>query len=70
MLKDMDRCAGPLTGQLRDLARAALDRQGLAVRRLRWIGPHTNHLFRCDTTAGERLVIRVVPARRPQRRRA
>ena len=59
ILKDMDRCARLLTGQLRDLARAALDRQGLAIRRLRWMGQHTNHLFRCDTTAGERLVIRV-----------
>ena len=55
----MDRCARPLPGQLRDLVRAALDRQCLAIRRLRWMGQHTNHLFRCDTTAGERLVIRV-----------
>jgi Ser/Thr protein kinase RdoA (MazF antagonist) len=55
----MDRCARPLTGQLRDLALAALAGQGVAVRRLRWMGQHTNHLFRCDTAAGERLVIRV-----------
>jgi hypothetical protein len=55
----MDRCARPLTGQLRDLVRAALDQQGLAIRRLRWMGQHTNHLFRCDITTGERLVIRV-----------
>ena len=55
----MDRCVRPLTGQLRDLARAALDQQGIAVRRLRWMGQHTNHLFRCDTAAGERLVVRV-----------
>jgi Ser/Thr protein kinase RdoA (MazF antagonist) len=59
ILKDMDRCARLPTGQLRDLVRAALDRQGLAIRRLRWMGQHTNHLFRCDTTTGERLVIRV-----------
>ena len=38
--QDMDRCARPLTGQLRDLARAALDQQGIAVRRLRWMGQH------------------------------
>ena len=49
----------PRTGQLRDLARAALDQQGIAVRRLRWMGQHTNHLFRCDTATGERLVVRV-----------
>jgi len=59
ILKDMDRSLRPLPGQLRDLVRAALGRQGLAIRRLRWMGQHTNHLFRCDTTAGERLVIRV-----------
>ena len=59
ILKDMDRCTRPLPGQLRDLVRAALDRQGVTVRRLRWMGQHTNHLFRCDTTTGERLVIRV-----------
>ena len=57
--QDMDRCARPLTSQLRDLARAALDQQGIAVRRLRWMGQHTNHLFRCDTATGERLVVRV-----------
>jgi Ser/Thr protein kinase RdoA (MazF antagonist) len=57
----MDCCARPLTGQLRDLARAALDQQGIAVKRLRWMGQHTNHLFRCDTADGERLVVRVCP---------
>ena len=57
--QDMDRCVRPLTSQLRDLARAALDPQGIAVRRLRWMGQHTNHLFRCDTATGERLVVRV-----------
>jgi Ser/Thr protein kinase RdoA (MazF antagonist) len=57
----MDRCARPLTGQLRDLARAALDQQGIAVKRLRWMGQHDNHLFRCDTAGGERLVVRVCP---------
>jgi Ser/Thr protein kinase RdoA (MazF antagonist) len=57
----MDRCARPLTGQLRDLARAALDQHGIAVKRLRWMGRHTNHLFRCDTAGGERLVVRVCP---------
>ncbi|MGH3288211.1 MAG: hypothetical protein ACRDPD_26600 [Streptosporangiaceae bacterium] len=41
------------------LVRAALDGQGVTVRRLRWMGRHSNHLFRCDTTTGERLVIRV-----------
>jgi Ser/Thr protein kinase RdoA (MazF antagonist) len=55
----MDCCARPLTGQLGDLARAALAGHGVAVRRLRWMGEHTNHLFRCDTAAGERLVVRV-----------
>jgi Ser/Thr protein kinase RdoA (MazF antagonist) len=57
----MDRCARPLTGQLRDLARAALDQQGIAVKRLRWMGQHDNCLFRCDTADGERLVVRVCP---------
>ena len=57
--QDMERCVRPLTGQLRDLARAALDQQGIAVRRLRWMGQHTNQLFRCDTATGERLVVRV-----------
>ena len=57
----MDRCARPFTGQLRGLARAALDQQGIAVKRLRWMGQHTNHLFRCDTAGGERLVVRVCP---------
>jgi len=49
----------PTTSQLRRLARAALDQQGVAVGRLRWMGEHSNHLFRCDTTTGERLVVRV-----------
>jgi Ser/Thr protein kinase RdoA (MazF antagonist) len=31
----------------------------MTVRRLRWMGQHTNHLFRCDTITGERLVVRV-----------
>lgn len=57
----MDRCARLLAGQLRNLARAALDQQGIAVKRLRWMRQHTNHLFRCDTADGERLVIRVCP---------
>ena len=55
----MDRCARPLTGQLRDLARAALDQHGIAVKRLRWMGQHDNYLFCCDTADGERLVVRV-----------
>jgi Ser/Thr protein kinase RdoA (MazF antagonist) len=55
----MDRCVTALVSQLRHLARAALDQQGVAVKRLRWMGQHTNHLFRCDTTTGERLVVRV-----------
>jgi Ser/Thr protein kinase RdoA (MazF antagonist) len=55
----MERCARPVTAQLRDLACAALREQGIAVRRLRWMGQHTNHLFRCDTASGERLVVRV-----------
>ena len=55
----MDRCASPLASQLGRLALAALDQQGITVRRLRWMGQHTNHLFRCDTTSGERLVVRV-----------
>jgi Ser/Thr protein kinase RdoA (MazF antagonist) len=57
----MDRCARPFIGQLQDLARAALDQQGIAVRRLCWMGQHDNHLFRCDTAGGERLVVRVCP---------
>jgi hypothetical protein len=57
----MDRCGRLLIGQLRDLARAALDQQGIAVKRLRWMGQHTNHLFCCDTADGERLVVRVCP---------
>jgi Ser/Thr protein kinase RdoA (MazF antagonist) len=55
----MDRCAQPLVGQLRDLARGALDQHGIAVKRLRWMGQHSNHLFCCDTADGERLVVRV-----------
>jgi len=57
----MDRCARLLTGQLRDLARAALDQQGIAVKRLRWMGRHDNYLFCCETADGERLVVRVCP---------
>jgi Ser/Thr protein kinase RdoA (MazF antagonist) len=49
----------PTTSQLRRLARAALEQQGVAVGRLRWMGEHSNHLFRCDTTTGGRLVVRV-----------
>jgi Ser/Thr protein kinase RdoA (MazF antagonist) len=49
----------PTTSQLRGLAQAALDQQGVAVQRLRWMGEHSNHLFRADTTSGERLVVRV-----------
>jgi Ser/Thr protein kinase RdoA (MazF antagonist) len=57
----VDRCVTRLaaTSQFRQLALAALDQQGITVRRLRWMGQHTNHLFRCDTTTGERLVLRV-----------
>jgi Ser/Thr protein kinase RdoA (MazF antagonist) len=51
----------PTTRQLGRLARAALDQQGVAVDRLRWMGEHSNHLFRVDTTTGERLVVRVCP---------
>jgi Ser/Thr protein kinase RdoA (MazF antagonist) len=47
------------TSQLRQLARMALDQQGVAVRRLRWMGEHSNHLFRVDTAIGDRLVVRV-----------
>ncbi len=51
---------GPqMTGQLRRLARAALDQQGITIRRLRWMGRHPNHLFRTDTPDGGRLVVRV-----------
>src|SRR5712664_2128994 len=57
--RDMDRCARPLTGQLRDLVYAALIQQGIPVRRLRWMGRHTNHLFRCDAATGGCLVVRV-----------
>ena len=38
---------------------AALDQHGVAVGRLRWMGEHSNHLFRVDTTTGDRLVVRV-----------
>ena len=54
----MDCDPAPPAGQLRRLARAALDQQGVTIRRLRWMRRHTNHLFRADTKAGERLVIR------------
>jgi Ser/Thr protein kinase RdoA (MazF antagonist) len=49
----------PTTSQLRRLARAALEQQGVPVGRLRWMGEHSNHLFRCDTASGERLLLRV-----------
>jgi Ser/Thr protein kinase RdoA (MazF antagonist) len=49
----------PTTSQLRGLARAALEQQGVAVERLRWMGEHSNHLFRCDTATCQRLVVRV-----------
>lgn len=49
----------PTISQLRRLARAALDEQGVAVDRLRWLGEHSNHLFRCDTATGDRLLVRV-----------
>jgi Ser/Thr protein kinase RdoA (MazF antagonist) len=49
----------PTISQLRRLARAALDQQGVAVGRLRWMGEHSNHLFRVDTAIGDRLVVRV-----------
>ena len=55
----MDCHEDPPTGQLRRLARAALDEQGIPVGRLCWMGRHSNHLFRADTKAGERLVVRV-----------
>jgi hypothetical protein len=49
----------PTASQLRQLAQTALDQQGITVKRLRWMGRHTNHLFRCDATTGDRLVVRV-----------
>jgi hypothetical protein len=63
----VDASAGPVKqpeapttiGRLRRLARAALDEQGVAVERLRWMGEHSNYLFRCDTAAGDRLLVRV-----------
>src|SRR6516162_8742567 len=55
----MDCDQTPPTGQLRRLARAALDQQGIRVRRLRRMRRHSNHLVRADTTAGQRLVVRV-----------
>jgi Ser/Thr protein kinase RdoA (MazF antagonist) len=63
----VDGSAGPVKqpeapaaiGRLRRLARVVLDEQGVAVERLRWIGEHSNYLFRCDTAAGDRLVVRV-----------
>src|SRR6516225_2851311 len=54
----MDCDQTPPTGQLRRLARAALDQQGIRVRRLRRMR-HSSHLVRADTTAGQRLVVRV-----------
>jgi hypothetical protein len=63
----VDGSAGPVKqpeapaaiGRLRRLARVVLDEQGVAVERLRWMGEHSNYLFRCDTAAGDRLVVRV-----------
>jgi hypothetical protein len=49
----------PTAHQLRRLAHAALDQEGVTVDRLGWMGEHSNHLFRVDTTTGERLVVRV-----------
>ena len=37
----------------------ALARGGVTAERLRWMGQHSSNLFRCDTSTGERLVIRV-----------
>jgi Ser/Thr protein kinase RdoA (MazF antagonist) len=54
-----ERKLQPTTSQLRQLARAALDQHGVMVGRLRWMGEHSNHLFRCDTASGDRLVVRV-----------
>ena len=54
-----ERNLQPTTSQLRQLARAALDQHGVTVGRLRWMGEHSNHLFRCDTATGDRLVVRV-----------
>ena len=55
----MDCSSRRPVSQLRELARAALAQRGIAVRQLRWMGPHASHLFRCDTGTGERLVVRV-----------
>jgi Ser/Thr protein kinase RdoA (MazF antagonist) len=49
----------PTASQLRRLTHAALAQQGVAIDRLRWMGEHSNHLFCCDTSTGERLVVRV-----------
>ena len=55
----MDCDQAPSAGQLRRLARAALDQQGITIRRLRCMRRHSNHLVRADTIAGQRLVVRV-----------
>jgi Ser/Thr protein kinase RdoA (MazF antagonist) len=55
----MDHCATPRTRDLRDLVLGALRDQGITARRLRWMGQHASHTFRCDTADGERLLIRV-----------
>jgi Ser/Thr protein kinase RdoA (MazF antagonist) len=55
----MDCDRAPPGRQLRRLALAALDQQGITVRRLRCMQRHSNHLFRADTTADQRLVVRV-----------
>jgi hypothetical protein len=54
----MDCGARRRTRDLRDLVLVALRDQGIAARRLRWMGQHAGHLFRCETADGERLVIR------------
>jgi Ser/Thr protein kinase RdoA (MazF antagonist) len=55
----MDCDQVPPAGQLRRLAEAALDQQGITIRRLRRMRRHSNHLFRADTKAGQQLVVRV-----------
>jgi Ser/Thr protein kinase RdoA (MazF antagonist) len=55
----MDSDQAPPAGQLRRLAQAALDQQGITIRRLRPMRRHSNHLFRADTNAGQQLVVRV-----------
>jgi len=59
ILGGMDRGATPRTRDLRDLTLGALRDQGITTRRLRWMGQHASHTFRCDAVDGERLLIRV-----------